>query len=964
MKDTVRRAISWISWASLLLSALSSPAAGYDEDLTRTVRVGWYSSDHFQEGSEDWEKKSGYSYEYLQSVSNYTGWEYEYVYGGWSDLYEAFVDGGIDLLAGVSYTEERAPLMDYPSYEMGVEAYYIYKRAGDETILGSDLSTLDGKKVGTLTNNLMTTFFEEWMAETGADCQEVLFDDFGARDEALASGAIDAFIAVNNNVPSNSGSSPVVMVGRSSYYLAVTKGRPDLLGPLNRALASINESDPYFTERLQIKYFQNTAVNATLSPEESAWVREHDSIRVGYLADHLPFCGLDEDGEESGVLMDILREWEEQLGLQGQLTMDPVPYDLYTDLIAALRAGEIDAAFPIYDDIWTSEQAGVVQTNDLVSSTVYMIYRGDLSERTTQVIAVSDRSALQRDYVASNYPDSQALPVDTLEGCLDAVRQGKAGCTFFNSGLAERYLSRDGYESLDRLALGEPVEYCMGVKKGDNVVYSLLERGISLIDQSAMTNAMYAYSVPSFRYTLTDFIRDHVPLVLTVTLIFIASIAAVAIVLAVSLRRTKEQKRMEEEMLRVTTEQKEELEAARDDLQDAVELAEQASRAKSAFLFNMSHDIRTPMNAIVGLTDLAGRHPDDPALVRDHLDKIRASSDVLLSILNNVLEMSQIEKGAVELEETVCAIGPLYDGLSTVFEPEMEEKGIRFVRTLDLRHDHVYCDPAKLRQIFLNILSNAWKFTDPGGQVRMRTEELPSDRDGTALFQTVVRDDGRGMSEEFLPKIFDEFAREKASERNVIEGTGLGMSIVRRLVDLMGGSVQVESRPGEGTSVTVRIPHRIAAEEDLADLSDPGDAAYHFDGKRILLAEDNDINAEIVSEILESVGFSVERAEDGKICLDMVEERPTGYYDLILMDIQMPNMDGYEATRAIRGLDQPGRSDLPILALTANTSEEDKRHAAEAGMDRHLGKPIDVDGMLKTLSEALALRMRPHPSGI
>ena len=952
MKTTVKRAVSGVFLVLFLLSGGLFPVSGAaaETDAARKVRVGWYNSDHFQEGSGDGEWKSGYSYEYLQSVSSYTGWEYEYVYGGWSDLYETFVNGGIDLLAGVSYTEERAPLMNYPGYEMGFEAYYIYKKAGDDSILGSDLATLRGKRVGTLVNNLMTDFFETWMASSGADCVEVLFDDFSARDAALEAGDIDAFIAVNNNVPANSGFAPVVMVGNSSYYLAVTKDRTDLLDALNKALTSINESNPYFTESLQIKYFQNTAVNAALSPEEGAWVRDHGRIRVGYLEAYLPFCGLDEDGNAGGVITDIFQEWEEQLNLRDQLKVEYVPYTRYSELTDALQAGDIDAAFPIYDSIWISEQEGIVQTNNLVSSTIYMIYKGEFSGDTTQVIALSDQSAFQRNYVAANYPASQLYPADTLEACLDAVKQGKATCTFFNSGQAEPYLSRNEYEKLNRLSLGEPVNYCIGVRKGNNVVYSLLERGISLIDKSAMTNAMYAYSSVGVSYSVADFIQDNVLLVLSVTLIFIALILAVAVMLAVSLRRTKEQARREEEMLRVTTEQKEDLEAARNHLQEAVRLAEQANRAKTAFLFNMSHDIRTPMNAILGFADLAEKRQNEPALVRDYLYKIRSSGDVLLSILNNVLEMSQIEKGAVKLEETVCGVEQFYDRIFTVFEAQMREKGIQFPRSLSLRHRDFYCDPAKLSEIFLNILSNAWKYTESGGTVEMRVEELPAGED-TALLRTAIRDTGRGMSPEFLSHIFDEFARERISEKNNIEGTGLGMSIVKRLTDLMGGSVHVESTPGEGTVVTVEIPHRAAVREEPAETSDDEGSEDPFEGKRILLAEDNDINAEIVSEILTSVGLSVERAEDGQICLDMVKEKPAGYYDLILMDIQMPNMNGYEASRAVRALHEPGKSDLPIFALTANTSEEDRRNAVEAGMNRHLGKPIDVEGLLKTLSE-------------
>ena len=957
MKGLIKRTVLYTFSFLLLLCAIPFPTTVGAAEAGHKVRVGWYNSDHFQEGATEHDLKSGYSYEYLQGVSNYTGWEYEYVSGGWSELYGAFIDGGIDLLAGLSYTEERASLMNYPGYEMGFEAYYIYKKAGNDAISGSDLGTLSGKRVGTLTNNLMTVFFESWMNETGADCEEVLFDDFQSRDDAFAAGEIDALIAVNNNVPSNSGLVPVVKVGESSYFLAVTKNRPDLLAELNQALTSINESNPYFTQSLQIKYFNNTAVNAALSPEESRWVAAHDCIQVGYLENYIPYCGADKDGQVSGVITDILDEWREQLGLLGQIRIEYRPYLRYTDMVAALQSGEIDTAFPVHDSIWISEQEGIVQTNDLVESSVHLVYRGEYGEKaTTRKIAVSDYSAFQRNFVTMNYPESEILQVDSLEACLDAVKRGEATCTFFSSGQAEGFLSRSAYKSLSRLTLDENINYCMGVKKGNNVMYSLLSRGISLIDKSNMTNAMYTYMDSNLEYSLEDFIQAHIVLVLSIALVIIGLIVLVAIVLAISLKRAQKQQEKELEMLLLVMKQKEELVAAQESLREAVRQAEQASRAKTTFLFNMSHDIRTPMNAILGFADLAGKYQGDSEKLRDYLRKIRSSGSMLMSILNNVLEMARIEKGVLVLEEEVRGVEAFYGAMFDMFREQMSQKGIDFSKSVDVRHSYVYCDPAKLQEVLLNILSNACKYTDPGGRVSMSVEELPAGREDCATLRTTIRDTGRGMSADFLPKLFDEFAREKNSEKNTIEGTGLGMAIVKNLVDFMGGTVTVESKLGEGTSVTVTIPHRIAPADDSADAAADAPAQKDYTGKRILLAEDNDLNAEIISAVLEELGFEVERAEDGQICVERVKAMPAGYYDLILMDIQMPNVNGYEATQMIRALDDPGKASMPVLAVTANAFEEDRRDAFAAGMDGHLGKPIDVDALMTALSDTLKPR--------
>ena len=507
----------------------TAEAAEDNAEQSRRVRVGWYNSEHFQEGDAELTRKSGYSYEYLQNIANYAGWEYEYIPGGWSELYDALINGDIDVLAGVSYTKERESLMDFPAYEMGLESYYIYKKADNEEINGTDPTSLNGKRVGTLKNNLMTDYFESWMDSSGVNCEEVLFEDFQSRDEAFADGNIDAIIAVNNNVASNSGITPVVMVGESSYYLVVTKSRDDLLDELNNALATLKESNPYFIQSLQIKYFNHTAVNAALSHKENEWIKNHNVIRVGYIDDYLPYCSGGADKEAGGIITDIFLKWQEQLGLSEQVSIEYKAYPRYTEMTDALMSGEIDAAFPVYDSIWNSEAQGIVQTNNLVDFGVCLVYRGEYNDTsTTGRIAVSSQSAFQSDFVAENYPESEVYIVDTVEDCLDAVKQGKATCTFLDNGQAETLLSERKYQSLKRLPLDGSMNYCIGVKKGNNVLYSLLCRGISLIDKSDITNAMYACIGSNIKYSLFDFLLDHFGLVLLVLLIIIGLIIAVS----------------------------------------------------------------------------------------------------------------------------------------------------------------------------------------------------------------------------------------------------------------------------------------------------------------------------------------------------------------------------------------------------------------------------------------------------
>lgn len=1039
-------------------------------DSSRKVRVGWYQSDRFQEGTDEDSHKEGYAYEYLQNISNFTGWEYEYVYGDWTELYEMFLNGDIDLMAGLSFSEEREPMMLFPKYEMGYEDYYLYKRADDRSISADDLSTLNGKKVGCLTNNFMTDCFKLWMNDMGAACKEVYFDGFEDRDVAFFSSEIDAIIGSNNNFSSNSGCVPVAKIGQSSYYLAVTKDRTDLLDQLNSALASISEINPYFTDSLQLKYFHNTEVNAALSTEEREWITAHDSIRVGYIEDYFPFCGLDENGKVTGVITDVFDEWRKNLDIVDQIDIDYIGYGTSKEMLSALHKDEIDIAFPVADNIWMSEQNDIVQTNNLIESAVSVIYKGEYNSSITDVIALSNHSAFQEVIAAANYPDSEIYTTDSAEGCLNAVLSGKATCTIFNSGRAEKYLSQGKYESLKIMTLSEGMSYCMAVRKGNTVVYSLVERGIYLLDKTQLTNAMYQYINTNVDYSLADFVHNNaLPVTGVLSVLFIAIFIALFTYISASrkeIRAIEQQKQqfdiinslsrdyenvyivnaekgtgttlkldgyVSEELVngferelsyysacknyiqnRVYEEDKEmmleamklenilthvsrgeeyvgtyrvvgdgeihyyrykyiytgnqgqiiagfqnvddivkEQEDQKKKLQEALAIAEKASKAKTSFLFNMSHDIRTPMNAILGFTDLAMKNLGDPDRLRDYLHKIQSSGKVLLSILNSILEMARIESGSMDLYEQAVDLEEIGEDLFSVFQTQMEQKGIKFTKDINVQHRYVYGDKTKIREIFLNILSNAFKYTESGGKVHILLEEMSSDREGYAVIKAQISDTGIGMPPEFLNRIFDEFSRERNSEKNNIEGTGLGMAIVKRLVGLMGGRIEVQSELGKGSAFTITISHRIASKDDVISDAIQNDLNMDFTGKRILLAEDNDLNAEIASEILSEVGFEVERARDGQVCVDMLSNQPAHYYDVILMDVQMPNLNGYGAARKIRSLNDKEKASIPIIAMTANAFDEDRKEAIAAGMNGHVSKPIDISKLMEKLSEFL-----------
>ena len=387
------------------------------------------------------------------------------------------------------------------------------------------------------------------------------------------------------------------------------------------------------------------------------------------------------------------------------------------------------------------------------------------------------------------------------------------------------------------------------------------------------------------------------------------------------------------------------------ELEKSAEQAKNANEAKTRFLFNMSHDIRTPMNAIIGFSDLLEKHLDDKEKVHDYIKKIQLSGSFLLSLINYVLEMARIESGKATLRTEVGDAQELLGALNAVFEPAVEKKRLKYNCTLDVEHRFIICDVTKVREIVLNIISNSVKYTPEGGSVTVQIKEIPWEKEGWTAYRILVEDTGIGMGAEYLPHIFEEFTRERTSTESKVVGAGLGLPIVKALIDLMGGTIQVESERGKGSKFEVILPFEIASEEEVKDSYVKKEEKLYNRSKekRILLAEDNELNAEIAITILEENGFKVERAEDGCKCVELFSEKPAGYYSTILMDIQMPNMDGYTASRKIRGMEREDAKAIPIIALTANAFDEDRNKAFAAGMNGHIAKPIDVGRMVRSI---------------
>jgi len=1059
----------------LLLSAVLPVKAAAETASAKVVRVGSFE-DTFNYVNEKGARK-GYGYELLETLSGYTGWQFEYVTCDWSDCFEKLKNGEIDIIGGISYTEDRTQEMLFSDEPMGVEKYYLYADLSRADISASDFKTLNGQKIGVLMGTEPEVMLAEWEEKYGLKTEHVNISNNEDVKQKLANHEIDCFVSLEESFWAERGISTITRVGESGIYYAINKNRPDIKEELDDAMRALDEAVPFYTADLYKRYF-SMDYTPILTGEEKAWLRKHGAIRMGFLASDSGVSTFDPaTGEFTGVITDYIQFAADCLGNQ-ELEFQLVGYDSKEAELDALKSGEIDMIFHCDQNPNLAEEYHFACTNTTWTSNLMAVTnKQHFNENNVNRIAVPQNKLSLKKYLAFYYPQWEIVDCDTQEDAARLVKDGQADCFVTGISSENKYSKKYSFYSVP---LVNPVRSCFAVNSGNRSLLSILNKTIKAMPVNMLAGALAMYKSSARRVTLSDFIKDNFFKVM-----LISSIAVAVVLLTILMLLQKARKA--EAAARKAASDTQELNAK---LQVAVEKAETANRAKSTFLSNMSHDIRTPMNAIIGFTTLALSNINDTERVKDYLGKTLASSNHLLSLINDVLDMSRIESGKIHLEEVEVNLSDVLHDLKTIVSGQIYAKQLElYMDVMDVTDEDVYCDKTRLNQILLNLLSNAIKFTPAGGTVSVRVRQLAGKVRGCGQYEFRIKDNGIGMSQEFAQKIFEPFEQERTSTVSRIQGTGLGMAITKNIVDMMGGTIEVQTAQGKGTEFTVCVPMRAQTEQrpvekiteleglkalvvdddfntcdsvtkmlvkvgmraewtlsgkeavlrarqalemsdvyhayiidwrlpdmngievtrqirslhddtpiiiltayDWSDIEVEAKAAgvtafcskpmFMFDlretlmsalgqkqtdavqgllpdknadfkGKHILLVEDNELNREIAQEILREYGFLVDSAENGAVAVEKVSTAAPGSYDLVLMDVQMPIMDGYTATRKIRALDDPARAKLPILAMTANAFDEDRRNALESGMNGFLSKPIVIDDLVQELRKIL-----------
>ena len=902
---------------AILSTIMPAPAFATDSDQqVKTVRVGWLVNNKgFQEGTPG-ERLSGWGYEYLQTLSYYTkGWQYEYVSGTFTELMDMLEAGEIDLMPNISYSEEREQKLLFSSNPEGTERYYIYAKPDRDDLAKGDPQALQGLTIGCNSGVMQTTVGQQWLANEGITCTYKEIDTGSALFDALADDEVDAVIM--NDTISSPDASPMFYVGSSDYYFAVPKSRPDLMDDINAAMTTISRVNPRYNDEVKSSYSAQNSGSSSLAAAETSWLKANDNtITLGYLVNQLPYCTQNDDGEMEGSLTSLATTLHDKFGI----TVKTVAFSNNEKMVGALSDGTIDAALPFFRDYWLAEQKGVTQSNSMGTVSLTAIHVSNDLDSDLKNIACTENAIINRFEFESLFPDATVTEYPNKDEALNALRVGKAHCIVVPSTRLETIRDTYDIEDFETQELTNTAELSCMIPRGKPELLGIINKGIINAGESLSASSYSPTSYSAQESDTFQFVyRNRTAIATVIICMLLTGIA----ILVWSLQRA----------------------------QEARQKADAANAAKTAFLTRMSHDIRTPLNGILGLIEIEELKEGDMQVARESRAKARIAANHLLSLINDILEMGRIEERKVTLDHESFNLKELCDNALVLCKLRASDRGITMLDTSEpyVVDQYMIGSPTHIRQILVNLLDNSIKYNKRGGTVTFSSTIKPLD-DEHAVFCFSVSDTGIGMTPEFLTRIYEPFAQEGDDARSKFQGTGIGMSIVKSLIDMMGGTIEISSEVGAGSTFNVQIPLDIDKNPQIQGRTDKQETSCSLADMSVLLAEDNELNAEIAQTLLEGEGIVVTRAADGNEAVDLYVGHPAGSFDAILMDIMMPGMDGYEAARAIRLSEKADATDIPIIALTANAFVEDAKAAHDAGMNAHLSKPLDFNKLKNILA--------------
>ena len=905
----------------------------------RVLRVAFPQVDGMSWTAEDG-THHGMLVDYLNEIAKYTGWEYEYIDTKGPAMLNEFVEGKYELMGGNYYIPALEKYYAYPNYNMGYSRSLLLARSDDRSIHSYDLESMNGKTIGVYENareNIRR--LREFMAINGLYCniryykQEDMVGKIGLYPY-LAKGEIDLLL---NNVAHISDSVRVVVAYDSQpYYIVTNPGNKEVLDGLNMALERILDANPNFAAERYAVNFPDRLVNIQLSDRDLEYVNERKTITVAVPENWYPlYCKETPLKNHTGIMADVLDEIKSFTGLR----FSYVYAKNYADAIRLIQQGDADILGFFLGDENDAAQLGLALSASYVSANNIIVRNKACSYPAPGLVG----ALVENQRLPSGISVEKIRFYPSIKEALFAVNNGEADFIYGLSSRMEQDILRYHFTNLAPVTLvndQSTISFALPIPVDPDLL-TILNKAINNLSESERTviRNRNLESIGVSEFSLTDFIYAN-PLQFMFIVMFVLSVLFTALLLAIGAR------------MKATV------------IQGNLKRAEAANLAKSEFLSRMSHEIRTPMNGIVGMSTIAMQNIDNTDKIKDCLEKVIMSSKHLLALINDVLDMSKIESGKVELRHECFNFRAFLQDFENLYGEQAKSKGISYETVLasDLEVQ-IIGDSLRLNQVLSNLLSNALKFTPAKGMIKLRVSKTGEDQENVYLRFEVI-DTGCGIAEENYDKIFESFEQENVDVTYKYGGTGLGLSIVKRFTGLMGGGIHVTSVQGSGSTFTVDLPFGKIKESGkptrFSDINGRNDLAkdcyavdYDFKGKRILLVEDNELNREIAEELIGVTGASVESAEDGVQAVEMFKESAEGYYDLILMDVQMPHMDGYEATRCIRALGRSDAQKVPIFAMTANAFAEDVQKSREAGMNAHISKPLDIRAVYKQMNRYL-----------